>query len=364
MGTGPSWAQNVIRLTRSDPPGQAGSDKARRGNYAAALQQFDELLAAAAAAGHASRPLPLFYALSQAGRAIAAAYGQGGIIDGHGLTEDRTVMGADPLLRKVKRSPRKNDAVTAVCQALNCPDPFGSVGSPMELGAAWAALPELNVFLPGWKSRWLPALRVLNKGAGPEHGLDVEIDLRVTTTAPRQRSAVNHGSYPTLPAGSEFKREPAAKREIPMSSELRIGTVSWPASVSSQTAFDVSYSASNTLDRWLLPAASGSNQAFTPLTAWWVLLFGLSIFARYDPALWVSTLNLDRSRRALPLQLLLDRALDVMPEVVADTLLSGSATGGQAALRSDGGARCGDAPPQRSKSGGTVCEHREPVPIR
>lgn len=62
-----TWALSVIRATRAEPPGRAGSDPDRRATYGAALQQFDELLAAAAVAGHASRPLPLFYALSQAG---------------------------------------------------------------------------------------------------------------------------------------------------------------------------------------------------------------------------------------------------------------------------------------------------------
>jgi YaaC-like Protein len=39
----------------------------------ASLEQFEELLDAARSVGPATRPLPLYYALSQAGRAIAAA---------------------------------------------------------------------------------------------------------------------------------------------------------------------------------------------------------------------------------------------------------------------------------------------------
>lgn len=79
-GSGSPWALNVIRASRSGPPGLAASDGARRRTYGAALQQFDELLEAATTAGHASRPLPLFYALSQAGRAIASAYGPSSLI--------------------------------------------------------------------------------------------------------------------------------------------------------------------------------------------------------------------------------------------------------------------------------------------
>jgi YaaC-like Protein len=62
-----------IRLTRAEPPGHAGEDP-RRATYGTALEQFEELISAASEASPAVRPLPLFYALSQAGRAIAAAY--------------------------------------------------------------------------------------------------------------------------------------------------------------------------------------------------------------------------------------------------------------------------------------------------
>lgn len=58
---------------RAMPPGRAASDSERRGVFSAAIGQFDELLDAAKAVGPASRPLPLYYALNQAGRAIAAA---------------------------------------------------------------------------------------------------------------------------------------------------------------------------------------------------------------------------------------------------------------------------------------------------
>jgi YaaC-like Protein len=75
---------NRIRMTRADPPGQANQG-ARRAAFSAALQQFEELMVAAAAVGLAARPLPLFYALGQAGRALLAAWGPNYEIRGHGL---------------------------------------------------------------------------------------------------------------------------------------------------------------------------------------------------------------------------------------------------------------------------------------
>ena len=49
-------------------------DPARLHVFQAALTQAEELWEAASAVGAASRPLPLFYCLSQAGRAICAAW--------------------------------------------------------------------------------------------------------------------------------------------------------------------------------------------------------------------------------------------------------------------------------------------------
>jgi hypothetical protein len=61
------------RLPLRAAPPLAAQDPEPRAVFSAALQQSEELFAAAEVAGPAAKPLPLFYALSQAGRAIAAA---------------------------------------------------------------------------------------------------------------------------------------------------------------------------------------------------------------------------------------------------------------------------------------------------
>jgi hypothetical protein len=80
-----------------------------------------------------------------------------------------------------------------------------------------------------------------------------------------------------------------------------------------------------TNERWLFPAPENSSAPFTPLTAWWVLLFGLSIVARYDPGTWSRALNLDDSSGyAVPLRLVLDEALARLPWIIL-TALTGKA---------------------------------------
>jgi hypothetical protein len=74
-----------IRASRAEPPGLAQEEQ-RRAVYGPALSQFEELMGAADAASAQTRPLALFYALSQGGRAIAAARLQGDWrLKGHGL---------------------------------------------------------------------------------------------------------------------------------------------------------------------------------------------------------------------------------------------------------------------------------------
>src|SRR4051794_431184 len=85
-----------LRALRAAPVGQAAEDEDRRAVFAAALRQSQELADAAAVAGYATKPLALFYCLSQGVRALAAALvdDDGWRIVGHGAS----VTSAEPLM--------------------------------------------------------------------------------------------------------------------------------------------------------------------------------------------------------------------------------------------------------------------------
>ena len=51
---------NLIRQTRSQRPGSAADEPKRAAVYGAALQQFEELMAAASTSGYAARPSRCF----------------------------------------------------------------------------------------------------------------------------------------------------------------------------------------------------------------------------------------------------------------------------------------------------------------
>jgi hypothetical protein len=69
--------------------------------------------------------------------------------------------------------------------------------------------------------------------------------------------------------------------------------------------------------RWLRPKVKGAE--LNDLMMWWLVLFGLSMLARYEPAGWVAALDLDRPLGARLIRLL-DAAVDTIPELVLKEL--------------------------------------------
>lgn len=73
--------------------------------------------------------------------------------------------------------------------------------------------------------------------------------------------------------------------------------------------------------RYVIPTLTGDQELLNPLMLWWVLLFGLSIIARYQPSIWIETLEVDRSTLAVPLEGVLEKALSAIPALVHHELL-------------------------------------------
>lgn len=173
-----------LRWTRSDPPERASLEQRRREVYCAALQQFEELLHSARVAGPASRPLPLFYAVSQAGRAIVAAHGDDAETYGHGLAELRDEGESTQLLhRKLRRRPSRDghDTFGAVARATRSGDFDGEV----ELGALWVANPHApRLPLEHWLPTWRLALLVVDEDAKAPSGVQLHEHARLLRVLP------------------------------------------------------------------------------------------------------------------------------------------------------------------------------------
>jgi hypothetical protein len=291
--------------------------------FGAALQQFEELMDAATSVGYAARPLPLFYAISQAGRAIAAVHADAPWeLSGHGLKYELR----RPVFESIiKPAPGNSDSFSSVCRALS----QDGLGRSVELGALWCSLPDFwGIDLPG--ERWPRALRVLPPT------IDFAANLLSTTSVPAVICGLpNHlfdglsDENSTNALRNELAHYPGAgdwepSVTVPHPDEYRRHVnVQWRAESPRMRPHVLEQRAPQYRVRgqhWLRPMLNESHDILSPLMTWWVLLFGLSMLARYHPGPWTHALAIDQSRDAMPLERALDEALEAVPLLVLGAL--------------------------------------------
>ena len=312
MSSATDWFWDWLRLSRSDPPGLAGDDEERARLYRAALQQFEDLMRAAGSTGVSARPLPLFYALSQASQAIIAAYGSPGS-GTHGLS-CRDPM--EPLLETPVRPHKDIGDFQILADAVDSP----ALAESVELGALLCALPELGVDAL-LNDRWLRCLPVW-----PEHQ-----DPRMR--GPWIRTGVEFPEWPN--DGDEVKRvlssysvRQGGWRDV--GSEYGLGQPSSIYTVSGRAVGIDFLTSKGDLDevippyrwlerRWLRPLLVGKEPP-SPLVTWWALLLGLSSLARYHPVPWSQALDPDSSPLAAPLERVMREAMDALPQLVTEAV--------------------------------------------
>ncbi|MFI9419076.1 YaaC family protein [Streptomyces werraensis] len=73
-------------------------------------------------------------------------------------------------------------------------------------------------------------------------------------------------------------------------------------------------------DRYFLPVLPPMKQELHPLMAWWAVLYALSMLFRYQPAKWKLLINVDGSQYAVPIEQLLERAINHLPVLIADAI--------------------------------------------
>lgn len=343
MAIGPAWQE--VRAFRAAPPGLAAADDARRATFDAALRQAQELAEAASVAGYAAKPLPLFYSLSQAGRAIAATrLPLDWRLRGHGLSPQDQDAGV--LASKVVPSGGANPSFAAVANAIGS----ARLQGPSELGALWAANPDLGgVPIEGWPRALRVDLGARSLGRPyddfpaqePGSTLTATGGL-VSLTVPVEGQIVAEVTaalrpYPTLRGARPYGAVPGGSG--PVDSVERVVRLNDPAG---RSLVNVGLNAPESMtleDYWrrqdemcslvevsaawphhatgfVLPEVGGGD-APRPLLLWWGLLLGLSSFARYEPAAWTAAVDPSSSRLAVSLE----RALDVAEVDVPNRIL-------------------------------------------
>lgn len=302
-----------LRGSRSNPPGRASADPERRSIYTSALQQFEELLQASRASGSASRPLPLFYALSQGVRALVAARGEQPVVRGHGLGQHNAAAAVDSQVLRLALRKHDNGAFNALLDVMRAP----AVPGPVQVGAAWAALPGAGA-LPksSWEPDWRPALE-LSVLSGP-HASEIRIGLYGWAANPLLADenvlADMSRTYPSLPHGVNDALE---------ASSPELGPGHWRAHLAwdrTDGELDEVVPLAHGDQRYLQPRIPGADGPLPPIVLWWIVLQGLSLVARYMPEVWAAALQVDDSDQAVPLEWILETALDRLPGLLYNAI--------------------------------------------
>jgi hypothetical protein len=324
-----------IRGLRAQPPARVKGERARL--FVSALEQAEQFMNAAADVGPAASPLLLFYALSQAGRAIAAACSDDPWrLSGHGLKAPAPADPSIDLLRRVVKpegagiSKGRRQSFAGVAEATGS----AHLTSALELGAIWAAIPDLMRLpqppLDG--ENWIRPLRVFRPVVDAAHvrladmrpfellidGLPSETDLDTLYRC--------LGDYPTA-EGAYMWHTPGMSEDSVISQPSAIGALPvfcWPDVPTNihdrAQRFEAIAPDYRRLGTHLLLPRAGAQDALSPLMLWWALLFALSSIARYDPEAWIGALAVNDSNLAVPIEAALDTTLEALPELIFDAL--------------------------------------------
>jgi hypothetical protein len=288
------------------------------------MMQFEELMDAAKAVSPASRPLNLYYALAQAGMAIAAVRAADPwSFSGHGLKLGDVSENGD--LANIKVSETGDGAFQRVSGAT------GSAGitAPVSLEALWDSLPDFQdvALRRGQRAAALDILPRIAPSDGPSAHVFVPAgQLRDGPDLP-QRAYDLLAEYPAA-AGAAIPAEPGSIVPPPRPEGRWQISLHWPSQQMWQESMEAQVREFFDRlapedryrdDRYLRPAINGSTPP-SPLMTWWLLLYSFSMLARYRPRRWIAFLNLDRPGCAVALQFALEVALGAIPHLVLEAL--------------------------------------------
>ncbi len=326
MSSGESW--RAIRTIRAEPEGPLADvldrDSARRREFHMALEQAQQQFSAAERIGYESRPLNLFYGLSQAGRAIAAGSrllgegtGQRWQASGHGLKFD-VGLPRGLFVTPVRLELGARDLFSRVSTAIGSPLDFNTA----EFGAVINQLIDYTITFGDTDgfARPITDVHVYNVQS-KSFPLEVEVPVPGFTTAATLTLDDVRGRFARYPAlvgleialndTGEIKWSHNEGRCFVVVNGLEQLTVRGGGGVA-----DLKGSTSYRRLTALLPRISDSDQTLSPLMTWWLVLYALSMLARYSPSQWTETLSLADSRIASRIESLLDSALDAVPELI------------------------------------------------
>jgi hypothetical protein len=341
-----------LRSLRAQRPGLARLG-ARAHTFGASLEQAEQLWRASEAVSPIASPLLLFYGLTQAGRAICAS-GPGSAwrpAENHGLAFEITLptSGANLDLTKVMVKPSGVGLVQRVAHILDSP----VLEAPATLSALLASIdaellftelqvPDLRpVGVSEWTKNLTPiatsATQSLFLAPAPDRfAANTELvpagpqNLEYTRIIPPSADAIAGwlSAYPTLRdlgvptevIGPEPSLDRSARGDWIIKLIWDSGTPKAGVEQNDWTADHLdevyAYSWSGT-SGVVLPAVGGNTKAHDLLITWWLVLYCLSMLARYYPKEWTELLDVDKSQLAVPIEHVLSVAYSKVPTLLA-----------------------------------------------
>jgi hypothetical protein len=313
----------------------AGASDDRRRIYTFALEQAEQMFQAAANVGQATGPLLVFYGLSQAGRAIAAAgvRDRGWRLSGHGIT----ARGLDGPLAEIAvrcTGAGRSGSFVRLSELLDSPvwrDP-----DSVAFGSLWDCVPGNRLApLVDDESRRCPLLVDTARMHGEPHPLaTVPIcyfpPWVVSSPDGRQRLAAYLDAFPGAKGYHSFVREgpepgsqPSFFVELDSWGELQMNWLvedGQECDSIEQLHFLMGITRLYNDSCYFFPALGRADKSIHPLMAWWAVLYVLSMLARYEPTQWTGYIDVDRNAHAVPLENLLKTAMVLVPTLIGETI--------------------------------------------
>jgi hypothetical protein len=351
----------LLRTLHHKPPGRAAKGH-RRDTFSAALEQAEQLFAAAETVGAASRPILIFYGVSQLGRAVAAASmmlsNREYRLSGHGISNGPLEGAATGGLASLLVQGRQDGAFPTVAKTLAA----DSIQQEQRLGDIWGLIPDAERFeLPGAGRLLRLTLRpesphlVRSQDWGrfildglPLSLLQAEDEEPVTSRGPELAQLLQDSQQDASRIALQRRRLQAWLRQYPTLQGWKVAHYLEPEK---PTGFRLSDSgrtmnvplrlpkrAEDTEEAvWqarsfsyhsvmsVFPTLDGRGLAAHPFILWWAVLYVLSRLARYEPRDWVQMIDVTRSPDAAAIEYLLSEALLALPEVAYSCLIQVSA---------------------------------------
>lgn len=324
LGFSSEFDRPRLQALRANPPGLAGKGPRKR-VFGAALDQWDALLGASGSVVPAAMPILVFYALSQATRAVCAARieDQQWNPTGHGLS----VKHAGGTLGETIVVPEGGPVASFAlfCRALGTDGLTGAT----TLDALWAANPQTES-VTGLGEEAHPVLELSCIGSGDlyvsasiggEFAQDLPVDPNDATDAVASRLV---HAYPRA-VGLRVDQV------RPNYAGVQEAVLSWPGPNGKKRPINEvapGLTSHPNSGAYLQPSLNKAGDVLAPLPLWWATLLTLSSIARYSPDRWMAALARDRSVCAVPIEEALKNAHELLPHMLLAALEhSGPATG-------------------------------------